>query len=323
MSRIILALIILLLGLALAVGGVWLITLGGTWGFAILAIPLLLSALLLLWRRRSALAMYALVIALTLVWALWEVRFDWWALAPREGLIVVLGLLLLLPPVARSLTSRSGHVGRYGVEGASLVGVLVVAAVIAGVALFSHPHEIDGSLTAKRMAAQPTAADSQYPGEWRAYGRTAAGQRYSPLTQINTRNVDHLEKVWEYHAGNIHPGLPGSAFESTPLIVGDTLYVCTPRSEVIAPIAKGQSYTENAPNSWSVASYDPELNLVYLPFGDSSPDQYGWGGLPTSSASPLPWWRWTPRRARCAGCSGPCTTICGITTFPPSPVWST
>src|SRR5690606_35672170 len=30
-----------------------------------------------------------------------------------------------------------------------------------------------------------------------------------------------------------------------------------------------------APNSWSVASYDPELDLVYLPMGNESPDQYG------------------------------------------------
>lgn len=44
MTRIIVALILLLVGLALAIGGVWLIALGGSWGLAILAIPLLLSA---------------------------------------------------------------------------------------------------------------------------------------------------------------------------------------------------------------------------------------------------------------------------------------
>lgn len=40
-------------------------------------------------------------------------------------------------------------------------------------------------------------------------------------------------------------------------------------------IADGETYTENAPNSWSVASYDPVLGLVYLPFGVTAPDQYG------------------------------------------------
>ncbi|HET6618823.1 MAG TPA: PQQ-binding-like beta-propeller repeat protein [Dongiaceae bacterium] len=41
------------------------------------------------------------------------------------------------------------------------------------------------------------------------------------------------------------------------------------------PIANGETYSENAPNSWSVASYDPELGLIYLPMGNQSPDQYG------------------------------------------------
>ncbi len=256
MTRILIALVILLLGLALVIGGTWLIAVGGSWGYALLAVPLLISAVLLLRRRRSALAMYALVIALTLVWALWEVGFDWWALAPREGLIVVIGLLLLLPPVVRTLASRDAQPGRYGAEGASLIVVLVIAAVIAGVALISHPHEIDGELPLARMSAQPAATDSADAGDWRAYGRTVAGQRYSPLSQITAQNVASLEKVWEYHAGNIHPDLPGSAFESTPLIVNDTLYVCTPRSEVIAqdPVTGKQRWR-----------FDPEL--IDLPKG--------------------------------------------------------
>lgn len=71
-------------------------------------------------------------------------------------------------------------------------------------------------------------------GEWPAYGRTVAGQKYSPLTQITPANVSQLEVAWEYHAGETHVGVPGTALQSTPLIVQDTLYVCTPRSEVIA-----------------------------------------------------------------------------------------
>ncbi len=46
------------------------------------------------------------------------------------------------------------------------------------------------------------------------------------------------------------------------------------------PIANGQTYSENAPNSWSVSSYDPKLNLVYIPMGNQSPDQYGAGRSP-------------------------------------------
>lgn len=234
MIRVILAVLILILGIALAVGGIWLITLGGSWGYVILAIPMLISAILLLRRQRSALIAYAVVIVVSLIWALWEVGFDWWAMAPREGLIVFLGIIMLLPPVVRSLESKHSANGRYSLESTALIGVMMVGVVIAGISFVSKPHEIDGDLAAERMNAGPAPADGVKPGEWSSYGRTPAGQRYSPLDQINATNVSQLEKVWEYHAGDVHPDLPGSALESTPLIVNDTMYVCTPKSEVIA-----------------------------------------------------------------------------------------
>ncbi len=45
--------------------------------------------------------------------------------------------------------------------------------------------------------------------------------------------------------------------------------------EATEPIAEGETYTANAPNSWSIGSYDPALRLVYLPMANQSPDQYG------------------------------------------------
>jgi quinoprotein glucose dehydrogenase len=41
------------------------------------------------------------------------------------------------------------------------------------------------------------------------------------------------------------------------------------------PIARGASYSENSPNSWSISSYDPKLGLVFVPLGNQSPDQFG------------------------------------------------
>ena len=46
--------------------------------------------------------------------------------------------------------------------------------------------------------------------------------------------------------------------------------------EETAPLAPGRSYTPNSPNSWSIASVDEGLGLVYLPMGNQPPDQ--WGG---------------------------------------------
>lgn len=46
--------------------------------------------------------------------------------------------------------------------------------------------------------------------------------------------------------------------------------------DATTPLPAGQTYTANSPNSWSVASVDEQLGLVYLPMGNQPPDQ--WGG---------------------------------------------
>ena len=48
------------------------------------------------------------------------------------------------------------------------------------------------------------------------------------------------------------------------------------KPDATAPIAPGQSYTPNSPNSWSISSVDEALGLVYVPLGNQPPDQ--WGG---------------------------------------------
>src|SRR3954469_1489452 len=68
----VMGILILLMGLALAVGGVWLIALGGSWYYAIAAAALLSTGFLLIAGRPSALWVYALLVAGTLAWSLWE-----------------------------------------------------------------------------------------------------------------------------------------------------------------------------------------------------------------------------------------------------------
>ncbi|MBU1358017.1 MAG: glucose/quinate/shikimate family membrane-bound PQQ-dependent dehydrogenase [Gammaproteobacteria bacterium] len=48
------------------------------------------------------------------------------------------------------------------------------------------------------------------------------------------------------------------------------------RPDDTAPIAPGQTYTVNSPNSWSVSAVDEALGMVYVPLGNQPPDQ--WGG---------------------------------------------
>ncbi len=60
------------------------------------------------------------------------------------------------------------------------------------------------------------------------------GHKYSELDDINRENVAQLSLAWEYHTGDI-PATPGlTAFEDTPVLVGDNLVVCTATRHVVA-----------------------------------------------------------------------------------------
>ncbi|MCF3935557.1 hypothetical protein L1787_19375 [Acuticoccus sp. M5D2P5] len=91
-----LALVIGALGVVLIGGGVWLITLEGSWYYAIAGAGLLITAILLARRQMAALYVYLLVWIGTLGWAYWEVGFDWWAQVPRVVAPTVLLIFVLL-----------------------------------------------------------------------------------------------------------------------------------------------------------------------------------------------------------------------------------
>ncbi|WP_439597550.1 membrane-bound PQQ-dependent dehydrogenase, glucose/quinate/shikimate family [Falsiroseomonas sp.] len=223
------AAILLLTGLGLAGGGAWLILLGGSWFYLLAGLASLASGVLL-WRGRSeALVVFALLLLGTLGWAIWEVGLDWWALAPRGGMLVVLGLVLLTPWVTRPLGTRA-------LRGSGLALSLVVLAtgVTAALAMLRDPHAIEGRLPERRLAAAP---DGIPPGEWHAYGRTGLGQRFSPLDQITPENVSRLEVAWQYRTGDVRgqPGEPEeTTFQVTPLKIDNRLFLCTPHQSVIA-----------------------------------------------------------------------------------------
>ncbi|QHM72717.1 glucose/quinate/shikimate family membrane-bound PQQ-dependent dehydrogenase [Mixta intestinalis] len=214
-----------LCGAYLLVGGLWLSTIGGSWYYIISGIAMLVTAFLL-WRRHSAaLIVYALLLLGTLAWAVWEVGFDFWALAPRTDVWVIFGIWLILPFVYRGISQHGSKK-----TGVSLMGVsLVISAVVLAWAVFNDPQEINGTLPTADQAA-PAAADSTIPpGDWPAYGRDQAGTRYSPLNQINEKNVKDLQVAWTFRTGDLKtPNDPGEITnEVTPIKVRDTLYLCT------------------------------------------------------------------------------------------------
>ena len=64
---------------------------------------------------------------------------------------------------------------------------------------------------------------AQSPDEWPAYGRDAAGTKYSPLAQINRGNVARLRVAWTFRTGDMYDpegkGGRRTAFECAPLYV--------------------------------------------------------------------------------------------------------
>ncbi|WP_046861834.1 glucose/quinate/shikimate family membrane-bound PQQ-dependent dehydrogenase [Microvirga massiliensis] len=249
------SIVLALVGLALGVGGIWLIALGGSWYYVAAALGFLLTAYLLSGGRAAALQIYALLIIGTLAWAIWEVGLDWWQLAPRGDVIFLIGLLLLTPWVTEALEpglTGPVRVSAFRGAGLPLTFALGIACVVAVVSWFMDPHRIEG--TAPQVRAEVSAdVPGMPPGEWHAYGRTNYGQRYSPLDQITPQNVSRLQVAWTYHAGDMR-GRPGdpeeTTFEVTPLKIGDRLFLCTPHQFVIAL---------NATTGAEVWRYDPKI----------------------------------------------------------------
>ncbi len=202
-------------GLYLLIGGAWLVVLGGSWYYPIAGLVMLGVTVMLFRGKRAALWLYAALLLATMIWGVWEVGFDFWALTPRSDILVFFGIWLILPFVWRRLP----------VPSAGAVGALVVALLISGGMLtwagFNDPQEVNGTLSADATPAAPisTVAD----GDWPAYGRNQEGQRFSPLKQINADNVKNLKEAWVFRTGDLkQPNDPGEITnEVTPIKVGD------------------------------------------------------------------------------------------------------
>ena len=91
-------------------------------------------------------------------------------------------------------------------------------------------------------------------GDGPAYGHDPGGTRYSPLAQIHRGNVTDLRVAWTYRTGDLAEGAWASgriAFEATPIMVDNTLYLSTPFGRVVA------LDPETGAERWT---YDPKVD---------------------------------------------------------------
>jgi len=92
------------------------------------------------------------------------------------------------------------------------------------------------------------------PGnEWPSFGADPANSHYSRLAQINKGNVTELQIAWEWKTGDVpmpQYGVAPAAFQATPLMINDVLYLPTPYHRGVALDAK---------TGREIWSYDPHV----------------------------------------------------------------
>jgi quinoprotein glucose dehydrogenase len=283
--------VLVVLGLLLGAGGVWLAALGGSWAYIGLGIGMVITGALLARLRRSALGVYAALLIATLIWALREVGLDRWALIPRGAFFAVVGLWLLTPWVSRRLnaaaptdvTMRTSWLSSRGWLGAAMV--LVILTTFASI--FHDPFDVAGQLPPAAAQAAAVTLPGASGDDWLAYGGTGYSQRYSSLTDITPQTVGGLEPAWIFHTGD--PKTPGdpheTTFEVTPLKIGDTLYLCSVHDHVIAlDAATGQQRWQFDPHV-DVGHTSQHLSCRGLAYHDDATDVTASTTSPAASAS--------------------------------------
>ncbi|WP_035267245.1 membrane-bound PQQ-dependent dehydrogenase, glucose/quinate/shikimate family [Ahrensia sp. 13_GOM-1096m] len=272
---IVLALIIAVFGIPIAVGGAYLISLGGSWYYLPAGLGLLLTSYFLFKHSKNAVWIYLITYIGTVIWALWERGFDAWAQVPRlVAPTVILLLILLTLPAFRSAMWRS----RSGVAVAAIAVIAVIgvmnndrfftktaiaqeesSATVAPVEQtpVSEMPAVDGnspSTSKSRGKSEEIVEEPAAPAEtnfvalksgedWPAYGGTHMATRYSPLTEITPENVENLQKIWEFRTGDLPEDDEPFGNQNTPVKVGNRLYVCSALNKISAlNAATGSEY---------------------------------------------------------------------------------
>ena len=99
---------------------------------------------------------------------------------------------------------------------------------------------------------------------WLMYGRTYDAHRFSPLNQINTKNVNRLIPVWTFQTGVL------DGFECSPLVIDGIMYLTTPWNHAYAVDCKTGSqlwhYQKSLPQNLALCC--DAVNRGFAAWGD-------------------------------------------------------
>ncbi len=109
-------------------------------------------------------------------------------------------------------------------------------------------------LAAGAVALTPAASFSADNAGWPVYGQNNANTRFSPLKQINEKNVGKLKLAYSFSLASLRSN------ESTPLVIGDTMYVTSSWGPKFV-------YALNAATGEKKWVYEPEIPDDVMQFG--------------------------------------------------------
>lgn len=211
--RVLLAIVMAVIAALLIAGGGQLLFLGGSPYYLVAGLMAGATAFLSFRGDRRAIWIYGALLLLTLVWALWESGGNIWGMQARLFAPLVLGLWVGWPLIRLA-----------GPKRLAIAAAVLIALPAALLGFANRAQTVDA-------AAPPPSAPSGSPGEWHHYGQDQGGSRFSGLTQINASNVGKLKQAWVYRTGVNRSEI---GFEVTPLMIGDSLYLCTSNNVIIA-----------------------------------------------------------------------------------------
>jgi quinate dehydrogenase (quinone) len=222
-----LGIITLFTGLFMLAGGSYLITLAGSWYFALAGLGLTLAGILIVRRRLLGALIYLAVFVASVGWSLWDVGLAFWPLFSRLFALAALATLMLLAmPRLRS----AGHIvsPRFAYLGAAVFAVGLVATFYTAL----QPQPIQTAEDAPAPVPGKAVGTVEPAADWRYFGHTPSGTRHAVLDKITPENVTGLKVAWTYRTGEVPKGSQGHVV--TPLHVNGILYGCTQSSQLFA-----------------------------------------------------------------------------------------
>jgi len=205
-----------LIALYLTLLGGFLVYMGGSLYYGAAGVAMAWLTYQLIRRRPGAVKTYGAILAVTVLWSLYEAELDLLALMPRLMAWLVFGIWFITPWYRASLQ------GVAPVSSGRWIGLpSAVACLLLLVASFQGYHQ--GSTGTVKDRPDDAAAT-----DWRHYGNTAGGTRFGAIDQINTETVRGLREVWRFRTG------VEADFKMTPLQVDGLLYLCGARNILIA-----------------------------------------------------------------------------------------